>query len=140
MKTIVPTIQKVLETDPKVRLVFKEFPILGPSSELAARAGLAVWRLEPAKYERFHFTLMQTRGQLPEAEIMTIASKLGINPKKLSQEMKGPYVKKAIEKNIALAKSLDIRGTPNFIIGNELVRGAIDFSTIKRLIAKARKG
>ena len=138
-KRVLPTILKILKTDPNVRYVFKEFPILGPNSVTAARAALAAWRIDPAKYQKFHFALMESRGQLAESKVMAIASKIGFDVNALKAAMQTPDIKKTMEKNQQLAQALNISGTPAFVIGGELVPGAIDFATIQRLIAKARK-
>ena len=137
-KRILPAITKVLKTDFKVRYVFKELPILGPDSVTAARAALAAWRINPAKYQKFHFALMESRGQLPETKVMAIAAKVGLGVDALKAAMRGPEIKKTIERNSKLAHVLGINGTPAFVIGNNLVPGAIDFATIQRLIANAR--
>ena len=138
-KRVLPTIVKILKTDPNVRYVFKEFPILGPDSVTAARAALAAWRIDPAKYQKFHFALMESRGQLPESKVMALAAKVGLDLSALKPAMQAPEIKETMEKNRQLAEALNISGTPAFVVGSELVPGAIDFATIQQLIVKARK-
>ena len=89
-----------MKTDSDVRYVFKEFPILGPDSVTAARAALAVWRIDSDKYQDFHFALMENRGQLTESKVMTIASEIGIDVSALKDAMQDPETKKTMEKKI----------------------------------------
>ena len=92
---------KILKTDPNVRYVFKEFPILGPDSVTAARAALAAWRIDPAKYQKFHFALMESRGQLPESKVMALAAKVGLDLSALKPAMQAPEIKETMEKSYA---------------------------------------
>jgi len=138
-KRVGPTVLKILKTDPDVRYVFKELPILGPNSVTAAQAALAAWRIDPAKYQKFHFTLMGNRGQLTESKVMAAAAKSGLDVRALKAAMQAPDIKETIEKNRQLANALKINGTPAFVVGDEIVPGAVDFTSLQRLIKKARK-
>ena len=82
---------------------------------------------------------MGSRGQLPEPKVMAVAAKIGLDVSALKAAMQAPDIEETIEKNRQLAKALNISGTPVFVVGSELVPGAIDFSTIQQLIVKARK-
>ncbi len=138
-KNVFPTIEKLLEEDKNIKIVFKELPILGPNSELAAKAGLAVNMIAPGKYFEFHKKLMigRTGGQ---ESINAIAKELGIDTAALEEKMKSPEIEKTIMADKEMAASIGIRGTPAFIVGGELVPGAIDYEAFKGLIAKARGG
>lgn len=136
-KQVFPAVMKVLNDNPNVRYVAKEFPILGPESVLASRASLAVWRTHKEKYGAFHAALMETRGGIPEAKILDIASALGIDPDQLKAAMADPAIEKILEKNYQLAQALNINGTPAFVIGGKLAPGAIDASTMQRMISEA---
>jgi len=138
-KRVFPDIMKVINTDKNVRFVFKEFPILGPESVAAARAALAAWIMDKRKYEVFHQAMMGSKGGLPESRVMKMAAKAGYDAKALKKAMKDSRIDKMLEKNFALAKALDINGTPGFVIGNRIIRGAIDLETIKLLVAQARE-
>jgi protein-disulfide isomerase len=137
-KRVHPTVVKLLKSDGKIRYVFKEFPILGPSSILAARAALAAWNLDQSKYEIFHTALMKSRGGLSEGKILRIAMKSGFDEAKLKTAMKDPKVEAAIQKNHSIAQALKITGTPAFIIGDQVIPGAIDIDTMKKIIAETR--
>lgn len=139
-KRVFPTLMTLMKFDGKIRYAFKEFPILGPDSVAAARAALAVWKMDKVKYPAFHSALMNNRGELPVRKVMKIAAKKGFDVGKLRRIMADPGIEKMIEKNYQLAESLAITGTPAFIIGKHLIRSAIDIETMKQLVAEARKG
>jgi protein-disulfide isomerase len=135
-KRVVNNLRQVVEEDGNIRLVMKEFPILGPASEVAARAALA--SVKQDRYEEFHFAMMTARGQLNEASIMAIAETSGIDTKRLKQDMDADEISAMLQKNFELAQSLGIRGTPAFVIGDGLYPGALDLKTLKALVAQAR--
>jgi protein-disulfide isomerase len=135
-KQAAPTVNKLLEEDSKVRLVYKEFPILGPASETAARAALAAQM--QGKYEAFHSALMGMNGPLTLPAVLRTAARIGLDPTKLRTDMELPEVRTAIEKNRSLAAALGISGTPAFVVGTELVPGAIELEELKALVSKAR--
>jgi protein-disulfide isomerase len=137
-KQVAPAIAKLLEEDRNVRLVLKEFPILGPESVVATRAALAA--VKQGKYAPFHWALIGAKGQLDEPQIMRIAGQVGLDIKQLRMDMAAPEIETMIKRSFALAEALQIRGTPAFIIGDELVPGAVDLDALKSLVAKARKG
>ena len=139
-KKVFPAITELLETDPNVRLVFKEFPILGPESVTASRAALAAWRIDSRKYEALHDALMQTRGKLPQSKVMKIAANSGFDVAELKAAMALPEIDATLEENLRLAQALNINGTPAFVIGNELILGAIDLAAMRKLVAQARGG
>jgi protein-disulfide isomerase len=137
-KRVLPTMLKVVKEDGNVRIVYKELPILGAESVVASRASLAAWRLAPEKYESFHIALMANKGTFSELKIRSIASDLSIDGNALIKGMKSNDIELTLGKNNALAQSLGISGTPAFIIGEELVPGAVDMDTLMSLIKKAR--
>lgn len=139
-KRVSPTVAKAVKEDGNVRVVYKEFPILGPESVIAARASLSVWRIAPEKYMDFHHALMGARGGISEHLVLSVATKLGLDGDRVSKEMKSSDVENDIRNNHQLAQALGITGTPAFVIGNELVPGAVDFDTLKSLISEARGG
>ncbi|MEE8352168.1 MAG: DsbA family protein [Rhodospirillales bacterium] len=137
-KKVFPDVMKVLNDDKYVRYVFKEFPILGPDSITASKAALAAWNTDKGKYQAFHQAMMTAKGGVPESRVMRIAAKVGYDVKALKKAMSDPRIEAQIEKNYAIAQALNINGTPAFIIGDEIIRGAVDIGTLKQLVAKAR--
>jgi protein-disulfide isomerase len=139
-KRVMDDVMTAAVEDSGVRLVYKEFPILGDASVIAARAALAVHRIAPDKYMAVHMAMMSSRARLNEMRILSIAEEFGIDTDALRDEMKSPEIDAAIARNRALAEALGINGTPGFVIGNQIVPGAISLDTIRQLIAEARQG
>lgn len=131
-------VEAVLKADNKVKLVFKDLPILGEPSRIAALAALAARSQD--KHRAMHNALLEYGGKLDRDRIMEIARSVGLDIEKLQKDMEDPKLAKIIERNMALASALGVRGTPAFVIGNQFVPGAVDPETLKRLIAEARKG
>jgi protein-disulfide isomerase len=138
-KQVFPIVMALMEDDPNVRYVFKEFPILGPESVVASRAALAAWRLDKDKYLAFHVALMGSRGSLPESKVMTLAAKSGYDIEELRRELIDPEIEETLKQNIQLADSLNINGTPTFIIGNRLFPGAITAEALNGAVADTRE-
>jgi protein-disulfide isomerase len=137
-KRVFPNLKKLIEEDGNIRYVFKEFPILGPLSVFASKAALAAWSMDEEKYLRFHDAMMSAKGSLTEQKTLQLAAQSGLDVKALRRAMDDPEIEKILQKNFALAKALNINGTPAFVIGDELVPGAIDLDTLRSLVAKAR--
>jgi len=131
-----PMLDRLEREDKGLRLVFKEYPILGPGSIFAARAALASQK--QGKYLVFHKAMMAYEGRITETSSLEVATNVGLDVEKLKQDMKDPAIDAAIRRNIALAQALRISGTPSFVAGEEIVRGLTDADGIKRLIASAR--
>jgi protein-disulfide isomerase len=127
----------LVKQDGRIRVVFKELPILAPESRVAAAGALAAQR--QGKYTVMHNALMNARGLLTKARVLQIGRDSGLDVAKLEKDMQLPEIDAAIERNLKLALALDISGTPSFLIGDQLVAGAIDMDEMKKLIAKARK-
>jgi len=130
------TIKAVVAADGNIRLVMKEFPILGPKSIKAARAALAV--AKQGKYEEFHWALMTEPGDMSDPHIRRIARSVGVDVDLMVRDMESPEIQAMIARNHELAQSLQITGTPAFVIGDTLVPGAVDRQTLERLVAQAR--
>jgi protein-disulfide isomerase len=124
--------------DPRVRVVYKDFPILGEPSELAAKAALA--SQAQGKHQAFHEALFASHADMTKEEILKIAVGVGLDPKRLEADMANPQWQAVIEKNRALAQDLGISGTPGFIVGNELVPGMLDLNGLRELIVRAGQG
>ncbi|WP_288901456.1 DsbA family protein [uncultured Sneathiella sp.] len=136
-KQTFPEVMKAVEADGNIRLVLKEFPILGADSFLAAQAAIA--SIEQGKYLEFHTALMSSRGGLTMERIRSIATDVGLDLEKLEADMKKDAVRAVVEKNYALAKQLGISGTPAFVIGDEFIPGVISSEQMQALIAAARE-
>jgi protein-disulfide isomerase len=136
----VPVIAELLEQNPDIRYVYKEFPILAESSHFAARLALAVHRLQPELYEPFHVRLLEQTGRLTEERVLKIAGALGVNLEPAVREMEHPEVVQAIEANLALARSLSITGTPTFVIGERVLKGLQPLEELQAAIEEVDGG
>jgi protein-disulfide isomerase len=134
--SMAPLITQAETADPKLRIVYKEFPILGPGSLFAARAALAANR--QGKYVAFHRALYAVRGQIDEAKVLEIAATIGVDVGHLKADMQDKTIQAALDKNAKLGEALHITGTPGFVIGDQVTTGAMDFAVLKSLIAKVR--
>ncbi len=132
-----PSMVRLLKEDPNVRVVFKEFPVLGPLSITAARAAIASAR--QGKYVQFHMAMMGLEESLTEEVIYRVAREQGLDVDRLKQDMKDEAIDDVIAANLDLARRLGIEGTPNFIIGTELLQGMVPYETMTESIEKARK-
>jgi protein-disulfide isomerase len=138
-RSVAPTIAEVLAADAGLRLVYKEFPILGDGSTGAARVALAAARQDQGKYRELHEALMRTSGSVTEAIALKTAAAVGLDIDRLRRDMADPAIAAAIARNQALAAELGINGTPGFVIGQEIVPGAVDRGTLEGLVATARE-
>ena len=138
-KQVLSTVMTLMKEDRNVRYVFKEFPILGPQSVVASRAAMAAWKLDESKYLAFHAALMGSRGSLPESKIMTLAAESGYEVEVLRKGMADPEIGEILKRNIQLADSLNIGGTPTFVIGNRVIPGAVSAQALSDLVADTRE-
>jgi len=135
-KQVQPSLEKMLQQDPQLRLVYKEFPILGPASVTAARAALAA--RAQGKYDQFHEAMMEAHGAVTDDTVYRVAGSVGLDIGKLKRDMAAPEVSQALKTNLKLADALGIHGTPAFIIGDKVVPGAIDLDALKGMVSDAR--
>jgi protein-disulfide isomerase len=130
---------KLVETDPKVRVVFKELPILSKGSEEASRAAIAAGK--QGKYWDMHKAMLEAKGQMNEAAAVQIATKLGLDLEKLKKDMTSPEVDAEIKKSEALAKKMGVNGTPHFLVGDRAIPGAPEdlYDQLENHVTELRK-
>jgi protein-disulfide isomerase len=131
-------IKELLAAEKDVKLVRRDWPILGPPSVVASRAALAARAQGDARYEAFHDALMTTRSQIDAESVFRIARESGLDTDRLRRDMENPRIAAILQKNDTLARALAFTGTPGFAIGEALVPGAVDLATLKNLVAAAR--
>jgi protein-disulfide isomerase len=133
-------VRALAKDDPKLKIVIKDFPILGPDSVEASRVALAVRsQLQGQKYFDFHAKLMATKGRINAAKALEVAKDSGVDVERAKKEMDGPAVRAAIEDTVALGDRLGLTGTPAFILGDEVVFGAVGPGPLKVKIDAIRK-
>ncbi len=130
--------KKLLSQDPKLRFVFKEFPVLGNGSVQAAQVSVAVHKLFPEKYVAFHDALISERGQVDGARALAVAGSLGLDTAKLKEMSNSDDVKATISESYDLANKLSLTGTPSYVTPTEVVVGAVGLDALKAKIAEAR--
>ena len=133
-----PEIQKLLKDDSRIKLVLKEFPILGPISLVASKAALA--SVKQGKYAQFHEALLAHKGHYDKPELVDeIAKTVGLNLDQLHKDMESPDIQAELDKNLDLGRALDISGTPGFVIGDQIIGGASTVDEQKKYVADACK-
>ncbi|RLJ58832.1 protein-disulfide isomerase [Litoreibacter meonggei] len=129
-------VHALIESDSNIRVVMREWPILGEESVYAARAALA--SRAQGKYMEFHNALMENEGRANEASVERIAGELGMDVAQLKRDMDAPEVVAHIQTSMQLTRALDLNGTPAFIFGDQLVPGAIELEQMQELVAQSR--
>lgn len=126
-----------MAADPDIRLVYREWPILGEGSVFAARAALAA--RNQGKYEEFHWAMMGLQGRAEEASILNAAVEIGLDADKLRADMDAPEINEHIQTSMELAAALGFNGTPSFVIGEALVPGFIKTVQFEGYVEGARE-
>jgi protein-disulfide isomerase len=133
----------LLKNDPKLKIVLKEFPVLGPGSVEAAQVAVAVRMQDKTggkKYLEFHQKLLGGRGQADRARAIAVAKEVGLDMAQLDKDMKSDEVRSTLEENFHLAETLGLNGTPSYVIGDDVVIGAVGLDTLKEKVSTARCG
>jgi len=132
-----PVLLDLLESDPDLRVVFKEFPIRGKDSDAVAKASLA--SIRQGKYFDLHSASMQAEGNMTMERFEDLAKQVGVDIDQLKKDMEDPDIEKVIGRNLALANMLYIEGTPTFLVENTIVRGWPGADGMRDLISAARE-
>jgi len=132
----------LMKDDPKLKVVLKEFPVLGPGSLEAARVAVAVRMQDKSgkKYLEFHTKLLGGRGPADEAHALAVAKDIGLDMTRLQKDMKSPEVKATLDEDFKLAEALGLNGTPSYVIGSDVVVGAIGLPALQAKVNAARCG
>ncbi len=132
-------VDELIKADPKVRIIYKDFPILGEPSQEMARVSIAVNIIAPNSFRKFHDALMKTNDRGKQAALKA-AKSAGVDTKKIEETLKSEKdkIEKILQDNLTLGSSIGINGTPGFVIGEELIPGAMDVNVFKEKIANLR--
>ena len=133
---------ELLKDDPKLRIILKEFPVLGPGSVEAAKVAVAVRMQDKSgkKYLDFHQKLLGGRGQADKARALAVAKEVGMDMKRLDTDMASDEVKVSLEESLKLAETLGLNGTPSYIVGTDVVIGAVGLDALRTKVSTARCG
>ena len=130
----------LMSKDPKLKIVLKEFPVLGPGSVEAAQVAVAVRMQDKGgkKYMEFHQKMLLGRGQADKARAMAVAKEIGLDMARLEKDMKSDEIATTLQESAKLAEALGLNGTPSYVIGNDVVVGAVGLDALGRKIEQAR--
>ncbi|WP_243368942.1 DsbA family protein [Microvirga solisilvae] len=138
-KKALADVQTLMKADPKLRVVLKDFPVLGPDSVEASRVALAVKnQLQGQKLFDYHVKVLETRGRVGGERAMAVAKEMGVDIAKLQKDMESPEQRAALQENMALGDKLNLTGTPAFIIGEVVIPGAVGVEPLKQVVDNVR--
>jgi len=139
-KRALSDVRTLAKADPKLRIVLKDFPVLGPDSVEASRVSLAVKnQLQGDKLFDFHTKVLETRGRVNGERALTVAKEMGVDIGRVQKDMESADVRAALQENVGLGDKLGLTGTPAFIIGEEIIPGAVGLDPLKQVVASVRK-
>ncbi len=139
-KGALPDIARLIKDDPNLKVVLKDFPVLGPGSVEAAKVAAAARNQLPGdRFWAFHYKLLGSHGPVGKAEAMAVAKDLGLDMDKLAKDMESPDVKAGLDETMQLADAMQINGTPTFVLGQDLVVGAVGYDQLKSKIDSVHK-
>lgn len=137
-RAAMPDMARLLQEDPNLRVILKEFPILSAESMDAARVAVAVSQMTDADYWQFHESLFTSRGQVTGQTALDVAQDIGLNPVNVELTAQNDEIASIIQRSYTMAEGLNISGTPTFIIGDEILPGAVGFDALKERIDNMR--
>ena len=138
-KSVLDDVMALVDTDSDLKVVFKEFPILGPESVVATRVSLAVQEVSSKLYADFHRALMRQPGRITEESALRLAESVGAGPAAVKTALADPNIGERIRSNQNLAEKLGIRGTPAFVVGDRILPGAVGKDALLRAVEEVRK-
>jgi protein-disulfide isomerase len=136
-RRMLPVLADLLARDHNLRVVYKDFPILGPGSVLGAKALLAAQK--QGGYVKLKNAVMTGPAEITPDTLRAAVAKTGLDWDRLQKDMADPAVQQRIEANLGLARKLGISGTPAYVIGGQMLPGALDLAELQDAVAAARK-
>jgi protein-disulfide isomerase len=133
-------LKALIKADPKLRVVLKDFPVLGPESVEASRVGLAVrQQLQGDRLFEYHTKLLETRGPVNGARALAVAREMGLDVDRIKTAMESPEVRAVLQENVGLGDKLGVSGTPAFVVGDTVISGAVGADPLRQAIAGVRQ-
>lgn len=132
-------LNKLTKSDPNLKVILKEFPVLGKPSVEAAQVAVAVRMVAPDKYWAFHNALLGSRGTADRAKALQVAKDVGIDPAAIQKVASSPELNASLDESMKIAQALSLNGTPSYILGDEVVVGAVGYDQLKASIDAQRK-
>ena len=140
-KRALPDMMELLKSDSNLKFVLKEFPVLGPGSVEAAHVAVAARMQDPTgkKYIEFHQKLLGGRGAADKERALAVAKEVGFDMARLQKDMDSDEVKNTIDENMKIADALGVSGTPSYVVGDEVIVGAVGLDALRDKIKAGRK-
>ena len=129
-------VQKLVREDPKLLVVYRDFPVLSPASTEAAIASLSA--ATQGGYGKFHDAMFESPGRVSAARTLGIVKGVGLSEAKVAADLGSAALKAEVNRNLELGRNLGLTGTPSYIIGNRILSGAVGFDRLKEAVAAAR--
>lgn len=129
-------VRRLIAADRNLRVVFRDFPVLSPASEEAATAALSA--AEQGAYLGFHDAMFAGQGRITRERMLASARKAGLDEARVTRDLEKPALKAEVRRNLELGRTLGLTGTPSYIIGDQLMSGAVGHDALKAAIARAR--
>jgi protein-disulfide isomerase len=139
-KRALADLKGLAKRDPKLRIVLKDFPVLGPESLAASKVALAAkLQIQGDKLFDYHARLLETRGTVTGERALALAKEMSLDMTRLQKDVEGPEVRAALAENAMLADKLGLTGTPAFVIGDEVISGAVGLEPLRQVVASVRQ-
>jgi protein-disulfide isomerase len=133
-------IRDLVKADPKLRVVIRDFPVLGPDSVEASFVAVAARnQLKGDKYFEFHQKLLESKGRVGKDRAMSVAKDLGLDLAKLQKDMDSPDTRAAIEETMKIGDRLKLQGTPAFVVGDEIIFGSVGLDPLRASVTNVRQ-
>jgi protein-disulfide isomerase len=129
-------VQKLVREDPKLMVIYRDFPVLSPASTEAAMASLSA--ATQGGYGKFHNAMFDSPGRVSPARTMGIVKGVGLSEEKTTADLNNAALKAEVNRNLEMGRNLGLTGTPSYIIGNRILSGAVGFDRLKEAVAAAR--
>ena len=127
---------RLLREDPKLQVIYRDFPVLSPASTEAAMASLSA--AQQGGYVKFHEAMFASPGRVSLARTMGIVKGVGLSEERTTADLKSASLKAEIDRNLVLGRDLGLTGTPSYIVGDRILSGAVGYDRLKEAVAAAR--
>lgn len=131
-----PDVKRLLKEDGNLKVVYRDFPVLSPASEEAALASLSA--AKQGRYAAFYERMFGSEGRVTHERVVSTVRAAGLNEYQTARDMQSSALKAEIKKNLDLGRALGLTGTPSYIIGNQILSGAVGYDQLKQAVEKAR--
>ncbi|MGI4878755.1 MAG: DsbA family protein [Janthinobacterium lividum] len=130
-------VKKLIASDPGLRVVYRDFPVLSEASGEAAMASLSA--AQQGRYTAFHDRMFETPGKVERVRTIAMVRAAGLNEMRTATDLNSPALKAEIKKNLDLGRALGLTGTPTYIVGDKILNGAVGYDALAQAVTAARK-